>query len=228
MTDSSKLNDTEFLEQLKASPVGREIYLTQNRELHEQRKMLVGRIEQIDIESGRDNSEYEKRAKSLFAQHEKLKRELIEVGRELNRASANHLARVSVRTLERSRIEQSLRVTAHPAIEQFVAYLSDLYEKSRGVMHTTPAGSESLLTGGRVRRFYSNAVHVKGWNKRVIEARRAAEAMLLAADQSGVEQNLSALRSSIPDADELPDEIVEIGPPIVRVEAKHARNSNMQ
>ena len=225
MTDPTKLNDTQFLEQLKTSPAGREMFAARNREVLEQRKQLLSRLAEIDTESGRDNSEFEKRAKLLFERHEKLKQEFIEVGRDLNAVTSTHLAAASLRTIEQSTIERSLRATAHPAIEQFLTYLIDLFERNRGAMRTTPHNSESLMTGGRVRRYLSNGRAVTAWTEAIIDARKAAEAMLLAADQSDVEQKLAALRDGIPVVQELADEIVEALPPSVRLAPRNSKSA---
>src|SRR5690349_3118133 len=104
MSNASKSSDTEFLKRLKASPIGRELHSAQNREIGEQRRLLAARLEQLEQERARDNSEYENRAKTLFAQHEKLKVELLDVGRNLNQTTAVHLAAVSIRTIEQSQI----------------------------------------------------------------------------------------------------------------------------
>jgi hypothetical protein len=207
-------DDQSFIKDLRASETGQRLVAERQLGVAAEREKSAQLLNAVRVESGKANAAFAEESKKLFAEHERLRRELIAVGAKLNSATATHLAQSSMRAAREAEYEQTLRESADSAIKTFVDDIDRIFEANRhSLIVTIPVETRSRLWGGRVRVVRTNSRAVQSWSEELTRARSAAVALELEIDQSGIKDRLAELAASITPVRDIIVEDLELQPP---------------
>ncbi len=209
--------DDELLDAIRNSSLGDRAFKEKNSKLLEQRRALVGRMEQLDVDAatvlpklqaavdaalrkflaaqgGLRASWWDPAAAGPFAAASAAARAELDIARDTAvKASVGY-------TTQRDAIEHELRKTASPLLAAFISEMLSEHARTRNMTLTVEAGiARNHVTGkGYFHPGKSNSSQIAARLRACRTGISTAEDMKLVADQSDVSAELQKIRDALP------------------------------